>query len=232
MPRSMPRSNRQSQKAETRKALKEAALSSFARLGVASTRVGDITSLAGTAAGTFYVHFASKEALLDELLGDFNSGLALRLMAVWTSESEGLPQRLRASAEAFLAHWEEHRSFVELYAQRVSEGLSLAALRDGINPEAAGLVTAALGEEARRRGGSISDAALVGTGLLAMWARVGLQVLFNPEVERSSAVDTLVRMTLGALSAVLPAEPELLPTEHDLLPTASGALGTSRRGEP
>lgn len=203
----MPKTKRQLQKNETREALKRAALTCFASHSVARTRVGDITRAAGTAAGTFYVHFESKEALLEELLAEFNQGLAARLLPAWSSAGEQLEERLRASAEAFLDHWEEHRGFVEVYAQRTAEGLSLAQLRDGIAPEVASLVSAALAEEARRRGGELPGAALVGTALLALWARVGLQVLFGPGVSREEAVDLLVRLTLGALSGVLPGEP-------------------------
>jgi AcrR family transcriptional regulator len=202
----MAQTRRQTQKAETRDALKQAALSCFSRQGMARTRVTDITRDAGTAAGTFYVHFESKEALLDELLADFNQGLVARLLPAWTAAGDLLADRLRASAEAFLDHWDEHRGFVEVYVQRAAEGLSLSQLRDGINPEAASLVTAALLEEARRRGGTLTEASLVGTALLALWARVGLQVLFGPEVTREAAVGTLLRLTLGALSGVLPPE--------------------------
>lgn len=200
----MTLTRRQSQKAETRDALKQAALACFSEKGMARTRVGDVTTRAGTAAGTFYVHFPSKEALLDELLADFNAGLVSRLLPAWSAAGGDLADQLRASANAFLDHWQEHRGFVEVYVQRAAEGLSLAQLRDGINPEAASLVTSALKAEARRRGGELAGASLVSTALLALWVRVGLQALFRPEVTREAAVDTLVRLTLGALSSVLP----------------------------
>lgn len=204
----MPLTQRQQKKAETRDALKRAASACFARLGYAATRVGDITAEAGTAAGTFYVHFPSKEALQDELLQEFNEALVGRLLPAWGAAGERVEDRLRAAAEAFLAHWEAHRGFVELYVQRAAQGMTLAQLRDGIAPEVAAAMIGALAEEARRRGATLPEPALVVSGLLALWARVGLQVLFNPAVDRAAAVDTLVRLTVGALHGVLeqPAE--------------------------
>ncbi|MEI8258139.1 MAG: hypothetical protein WCJ30_20875, partial [Deltaproteobacteria bacterium] len=56
------------------------------------------------------------------------------------------------------------------------------------------------GKDAR----STARAALAAQGLLAMWLRIGLQVLFGPKVSREDAVDTLTRMTLGAAKALRP----------------------------
>lgn len=63
--------SRKEQAARTETALKAAARVVFARQGFLSAKISDITAEAGRAAGSFYNHFASKEAVLEALLTDW-----------------------------------------------------------------------------------------------------------------------------------------------------------------
>ncbi len=194
---------RREKKQVTRQAVKEAALACFAKSGWEKTSVGSIARAAGVAHGTFYVHFPTKEVLADELLADFNAGLEKRLRPVWEETSGGsIEARVRRTAAAFLDHWQAERGFVRAYAQRLGGALRIEALRDGINPPATRLVTALLDGLAGAGTGCAARTNLVAQGLLAMWLRIGLQILFGPKVGRDEAVDTLTKMTLGAVTAV------------------------------
>lgn len=196
----MSATRRAARKAATREALRAAARACFAEKGYAATQIGDVAQAAGVAHGTFYVHFAGKEALADELLAEFNAETARRVGARLASGSVG--ERVRAGAEAFLGHWHEDAAMVRCYAERVGAGLELAALRDGVNPPAFELLHRLLTALAVERGVE-GDWRLLTHALLAMWLRLGLQSLFNEHVSRDAATRTLVTLSVASIEASL-----------------------------
>src|SRR5437879_5990946 len=60
---------RQMQADETRKKVFRAAVDLFAQRGYAGTTVAEICKRAGVAKGTFFVHFATKDAVVSALVG-------------------------------------------------------------------------------------------------------------------------------------------------------------------
>ncbi len=196
---------RKQRKAITRQTLKDAALRCFGELGYGSTSIGAITTEAGVAHGTFYVHFASKEAAFDELLSDFYQGFTHEVIPILGELTDApLSEVIRDLAVVFFDYGERHRAFVESYVQRAATGLSLTELRDGVSPSFVNTLSIGLAEAARRAGDELPNPELVVQTFLAMWFRIGLQALSNPKVDREQALDLLVQMTWGALSAVVP----------------------------
>ena len=201
---SQPKLSRREQKAATRITIKNAARRAFFELGYNRAGIADIARFAGVAHGTFYIHFANKGGLLDELLIEFNDGLAQRLQPILAAPGAPLADTVRGTAEIFLDYWHAHQSFVECYAQRSAAGIDPTSLRDGVNPPMTRLLSVALEMTATRRGIAGGNWELVTQGLLALWLRIGMQYLFNEPVSRDAAIETLVTMTIGAVGALLP----------------------------
>jgi AcrR family transcriptional regulator len=129
-------SPRQRARAQTEAALKAAARRVFARQGYLNTKIVDITTEAGRAAGSFYNHFASKEALLEALAADlFDEGsrravegpghdladpghLREHVAATWYVYRDHLPE-ISALSQAGLVHPEVAERVRELRAGRV-----------------------------------------------------------------------------------------------------------------
>ncbi len=199
-----PAMTRSQQKAATRAAIKRAARERFCENGYVETGVGDIAAEAGVAHGTLYVHFPNKDAVLDELLEDFNRDFARRVLPiVERAASQSLEVTVRGVAETFVAHWARNKRFVECLAERGITGSSTNALRDGVNPEMVAVLSAALPALTEKTVKS-PEWDLFVHGVLAMWMRVGLRFLFCKTVTRRHTVDSLVAMTVGALAAALP----------------------------
>ena len=190
---------RAARKAATRAHLRATARDLFDRDGFDATSIGAITRAAGVAHGTFYVHFASKEVLLDELLAEFNEDLAARIAPIWQAPDRAVADRVTQTAEVFLDTWAARRGFVEIVAARLATGVRLEQLRDGVNPPAVALLATVI-VQLGTAGYRVPEPDLVAQGLLAAWLRIGLQHLFG-DVARERAVAALVHLSLGALGA-------------------------------
>lgn len=210
---SAKRTVRGDQKAATRVQLKRAALECFAEKGYAATQVADVAKRAGVAHGTFYVHFPTKTALVDELLAEFEAGTVARLERAWARLDLRDPHAsTRKLAEVCLDHWQSERELLVAFVERFADAGGLAVARDGLTPDVGAFLTTRLA--ALEGGARIEHPALVAQALLGLWTRVGLQVLFG-DTSRKAAVDVLASLSLGALAAVAPAlRPLVFPPER------------------
>jgi AcrR family transcriptional regulator len=82
---------------ETRQKLLEAAERVFGELGYHDASIVKITEAAGVGGGTFYLYFASKKEIFDELMVDLNR----RIRHAMTEASAGAKNRLEAELLGF-----------------------------------------------------------------------------------------------------------------------------------
>ena len=191
--------SRAQKKAVTRQVIRQAARACFERRGFAETKIGEITSAARVAHGTFYVHFSSKEELMDELLREFNLEFVELLgPLIARLDKDPLELTVQSAVELFIDHWQARAAFVESYMQRVAKGLDRRSLQSGVNQPMLSLLSAALKENSDTPDADV-DWELVTHGILAMALRISLQYLFGTGVTKRQAIATIVHMTLGAL---------------------------------
>jgi AcrR family transcriptional regulator len=84
----------------TREAIKTGAKRAIAVDGFARVKIADITRAAGKSPAAFYLYFKSKEALLHELLGDFQAKLLAEVNAP-PSRGEDVNHHLKVRLQAF-----------------------------------------------------------------------------------------------------------------------------------
>ena len=180
------------QRAETRKRLVAAGTELFAREGLHRTTSTQIARAAGVAAGTFYLHFADKQALFREIafaaLVQLRTRLAEASAAAGADPRAQLPARMRALVD-FAA---TQRPLVQILFGRGDEAALGEELLDELFP----------GVEARLReriDEGLADPglhpAVAARALLAMWSRVVAWWVEDPSrASREDVVETLVRL--------------------------------------
>jgi AcrR family transcriptional regulator len=103
---------RRQQAAQTEAELKAAAVRAFDRLGYLNTKITDITAEAGRATGSFYTHFASKEALLEALLADLLTEGDESTLAGGHSDDFRDRAAVRFHVAAFWMFYRRHRTIM------------------------------------------------------------------------------------------------------------------------
>jgi AcrR family transcriptional regulator len=197
---------RKERKQLTRAIIRQSALELIAEKGFAATQIGDIVKRAGVAHGTFYVHYQNKEEVLDEILREFNQGLVGKFLNIWQQEiPESMAGLLQVICRVYFDHWDSNRLVVRGLMSKFAQSMTLENLRDGVNPEMIEFLRIGLQGMAKRLGqdpkGEID---VLVQGILSMWLRITLQVLFGPGINRHEAETVLVKMTMASLESVIP----------------------------
>ncbi len=121
-----PRGARTERGARTRVRLLEAAEKVFTELGYHEASIVKIAEAAGVAPGTFYLYFAGKQEIFDELVEDLN-GRVRRAMADAASRGRTRTEAERLGFEAFFRFTAEHPGLYRVIRQ--AEFVSPRALR-------------------------------------------------------------------------------------------------------
>lgn len=122
---------REAQKQMTRRLLLEKALELFESKGYFATTIDDIAAGAGTTRTTFYMHFASKAQLMQDLVSEldeiFTSADDPPLRQVVSS---GDPRLIRAFIETKADQWPVTRSYVLVANQAAAVEPDIAAIKE------------------------------------------------------------------------------------------------------
>jgi AcrR family transcriptional regulator len=115
IPKKERRSVREESRAVYRKAIMEAAIRIFGRMGFSATKIADIAAEAGVATGTLYNYFSSKEDIFLSILDDGRERLAAELDSRTTIEDPLL--RMRELVRVMFEFLEEHGALFTIYMQ-------------------------------------------------------------------------------------------------------------------
>ena len=102
--------------ARTRQRLLEAAEDVFAELGYHEASIVKITEAAGVAQGTFYLYFASKKEVFDELVRDLNRRVRHAMKEASSQGETRLEQEL-LGFRAYFRFTAEHRALYRIIRQ-------------------------------------------------------------------------------------------------------------------
>ena len=143
----LPRGARTERGARTRARLLEAAEQVFTDLGYHDASIVKVAEAAGVAPGTFYIYFAGKQDIFDELVEDLNRRVR-QAMAAAASQGRTRTEAERLGFQAFFRFTSEHPALYRVIRQ--AEFVSPRALRLHYERIVAGYVHGL--EEAMARG--------------------------------------------------------------------------------
>jgi len=157
----MKKTSRQLQKEQTREFLLKTAYEYFSEHGILNTRMSDIAQAAGVSHGTVFLHFATQEALVTEVVETYCGKIALR--------THELAKSCTSIQEVLSAHLEGIKEYEPFYTRLVIENRLLPpAARDAwINIQSA--VSFHFGRVLERTRGEKQVAALPVSALFNLW---------------------------------------------------------------
>jgi AcrR family transcriptional regulator len=182
---------------ETLRKLLDAAAKEFADLGFHAASISGITRRAGTALGSFYTYFDSKEAIFSALVKDMSESVA-REAAAGMTDASGIA-REREALTAFLAFARSHKEIYRIIDEaEFADPASYRAHYDGTATRIAARLDAAVAD------GHLAP----GDNEVRAWALMGMNVFLGlrygvwddsrPVSEITAAVEALLREGIAA----------------------------------
>jgi len=201
-------------RAATRAQLIASGQALFAERGLHRVTSHDIAAHAGVATGTFYNHFPDKAALFREITSEALAELERRL-DVESLDHSGLPDAVRAHAEALVSFTEDHRELILILFSGDAEA---AAVESDILEK---LATSFASERREMISAGAMPASLdpdvLAQAIVGMWARVMAWWAEDPQrATRETVIDTLTNIQLGGTHPGLAAE--VSPAERKTQP--------------
>jgi AcrR family transcriptional regulator len=181
---------------ETRQRLLEAAEQVFADLGYHDASIVKITEAAGVGQGTFYLYFASKKEIFDELVRDLNRRVR---HAMKEASSQG-PTRLESELLGFGAYFRFTMEHPGLYGIiRQAEFVSPEMLRYHYDKLSEGYIEAL--REAMERGETAQlDPEVTAWALMAAGEMIGMRwILWGDGTMPDHVEEELARIVRGVL---------------------------------
>jgi AcrR family transcriptional regulator len=199
IPDAAPRGARTARGARTRRRLLEAAEQVFTELGYHDASIVKIAEAAGVAPGTFYLYFAGKLEIFDELVEDLN-GRVRQAMADASSRGRTRSEAERLGFQAFFRFTAEHPGLYRVIRQ--AEFVSPLALRQHYERIVPGYVRGL--QEAMDRGEiATGDPEVLAWALMGVGEMIGLRwILWGETDEIPPAVfEETMRFVQRALDA-------------------------------
>ena len=183
---------------ETLRKLLDAAAKEFGELGFHAASISGITRRAGTALGSFYTYFDSKEAVFSALVKDMSERVAREAAAAMSDEARGLV-REREALTAFLTFARSHKEIYRIIDEaEFADPASYRAHYEGTANRIGARLDAAVAE------GHLSP----GDNQVRAWALMGMNVFLGlrygvwddsrPVSEITATVEALLRDGLAA----------------------------------
>lgn len=196
---------RKEQKASTRARVLSAARDSFGGKDVRDVAMTDIAKTAGISVGAVYVHFPSREALIDAVFEELQ-GRVLRAMrqTLVATEEANVAEAIDRLAAAYLREMRDLRPFASLYAAHMAHAMSADILRSGgsvapfLQMVSATFVTLAPMAPVE------TDLATFATSLVSLWRGAALGYVTRPLRDEAEVAGALAKLTQVLLRGAAP----------------------------